>query len=145
MDWRRILLLGAAGLGALAQVFFAYKEMSGWTRAFVANAAPGWIDPSDPNTDGHIEWARQLAFNMGAYNLVLAVGLAWIVYAVLRDQGIAHKLGYFFAFWFLFAAAVAHNTGVPLAAKAQGALGILLLAATALWHLRGGRAPVSRN
>jgi hypothetical protein len=121
-------LKGAALLGALAQGFFAYKETRGWGREFVAQAASVWIKPGDPNTDAHIAWARDLAFNMGIYNLVLAIGLAWTVVA---DASIVHSLGFFFSIWLLIAAAAAWCTKVYSAAKLQGGLGLLLLVATA--------------
>lgn len=122
-------LQGAASLGALAQAFFAYKETAGWGRKFVESAAPGWIKPGDPNTDAHIEWARDLAFNMGIYNLVLAIGLAWTVVA---DASIARSLGFFFSAWLLIAALAAGYTKVYSAAALQGVLGLLLLVAAVL-------------
>jgi uncharacterized membrane protein len=121
-------LQGAALLGAFAQIFFAYKETVGWGREFVDKAAPAWIDPKDPNTDAHIDWARHLARNMGVYNLVLAIGLAWTVVA---DASIVGSLGFFFSAWLLIAAAAAYYTGVYSAAALQGGLGLLLLVATA--------------
>jgi hypothetical protein len=121
-------LKGAALLGALAQALFAYKETVGWGREFVDKAAPGWIKPGDPNTDAHIEWARDLAFNMGIYNLVLAIGLAWTVVA---DANIARSLGFYFSAWLLIAAAAAYHTEVYSAAALQGGLGLLLLVVTA--------------
>ena len=122
-------LQGAALIGACVQVFFAYKEIFCWGREFVAKAAPSWIDPDDPNTDAHIHWARHLAFNMGIYNLVLAIGLAWTVVA---DASIAGSLGFYFSAWLLIAAGAAWCTKVKLAAASQGALGLLLLMAT-IW------------
>jgi uncharacterized membrane protein len=119
-------LEGAASLGVLAQTFFAYKETVGWGRKFVEKAAPDWIKAGDPNTDAHIEWARDLAFNMGIYNLVLAIGLAWTVVA---DASIARSLGFFFSAWFLIAAGAAGYTKVYSAAALQGGLGLLLLVA----------------
>ena len=122
------LLQGVASLGALAQTFFAYKETFRWDRKFVHMAAPAWIKPGDPNTDAHIEWARDLAFNMGIYNLVLAIGLVWTVVA---DASIARSLGFFFSAWLLIAAAAACYTNVHSAAALQGGLGLLLLMVSA--------------
>ena len=73
--------------------------------------------------DAHVAWARPLAANMGAYNLVLAAGLAWTAVA---DPGLAPALGRFFAFWLLVAAAAATWTKVRPAAALQGSLGLLL-------------------
>ena len=120
------LLEGAALLGALLQTLFAFKETVGWGRKFVEKAAPAWINPKDPNTDAHIEWARDLAFNMGIYNLVLAIGLAWTAVA---DASIARSLGFFFSAWLLIAAGAAWYTKVYSAAALQGGLGLLLLVA----------------
>jgi hypothetical protein len=122
-------LQGAALLGACVQAYFALKEIFGWGRKFVDKAAPAWIDPKDPNTDAHIDWARHLARNMGVYNLVLAIGLAWTVFA---DASIAGSLGFYFSAWLLIAAGAAWCTKVKLAAASQGVLGLLLLMAT-IW------------
>jgi uncharacterized membrane protein len=128
------LLQGVASLGALAQIYFAYKETVGWGREFVDKAAPAWTKPkgpnvpADPNIDAHIEWARDLAFNMGIYNLVLAIGLAWTVVAA---PTMARSLGFFFSAWLLIAAAAACYTQVYSAAALQGGIGLLLLMASA--------------
>jgi len=61
---------------------------------------------------------------MGVYNLVLAVGLAWVAVA---GAAVAGSLGIFLAVWLLGAAAAAAYTGVMLAFYAQGALGVLML------------------
>jgi Protein of unknown function (DUF1304) len=63
---------------------------------------------------------KDLAFNVGAYNLVLAIGLAWTA----ASQ--ASSLGMFFTVWLLIAALAAAWTHVWLAAGAQGLLGLLL-------------------
>ncbi len=77
-----------AGLGALLHLGFAYQEVVGWGPAFVRRAAGAWM--RDPGADdAHVAWARPLAANMGAYNLVLAVGLAWTAVA---DVGMAAAL-----------------------------------------------------
>jgi uncharacterized membrane protein len=114
-----------AGLGALLHLGFAYQEVVGWGPAFVRRAAGAWM--RDPGADdAHVAWARPLAFNMGAYNLVLAVGLAWTAVA---DPGLAPALGRYFAFWLLAAAAAAAAaawTKVWPAAALQGSLGLLL-------------------
>jgi uncharacterized membrane protein len=129
------VLHGVALFGVLLQATFAYKETVGWGRAFVDKAAPAWIEPRDPNPDAHIAWARRLAFNMGIYNLVLAIGLAWIValaWPLVGDESLARSLGFFFAAWLIIAAAAAYHTQVHSAAKVQGLLGVLLLLASAL-------------
>ncbi len=111
-----------AAFGALAHFYFAYQEIVGWSPAFVRKAAGAWM--RDPGADdAHVAWAANLAFNMGVYNLVLAVGLVWTAVA---DPGMASALGLFFAFWLLAAAAAAAYTKVRLAFVAQGSLGLLL-------------------
>src|SRR3712207_7047428 len=55
---------------SLLHLGFAYQETVGWGPAFVRRAAKAWM--RDPRADdAHIAWARPLAFNVGAYNLVL--------------------------------------------------------------------------
>lgn len=122
-------LQGVALVGALAHIYFAYQETVGWGRKFVDKAAPAWTKSAGPNVDAHIEWARNLAFNVGTYNLVLAIGLAWTVVA---DASMARSLGFFFSAWLIIAAAAAYHTRVYSAAAMQGALGLLLLLASAL-------------
>ena len=115
-----------AALGALAHFYFAYQEIFGWTPAFVRKAANTWM--RDPGLDdSHVAWSRNLAFNVGVYNLVLAVGLAWTAVA---DPGLAGTVSGFFTFWLLAAAAAAAYTKVRLAFVAQGLLGLLLGIAT---------------
>ncbi|HEX8166512.1 MAG TPA: DUF1304 family protein [Beijerinckiaceae bacterium] len=129
------LLQIAAAAGALAQAGFAYKEIAGWGRPFVDQAAKAWIEPADPHVDDHIKWAKPLAFNIGVYNLVMATGLAWIVFA---DEDLVRPLALFFAFWLLGAALAAAYTKVHLAFMAQGFLGLFLLFA-ALVHTPAAR------
>ena len=117
-----------AGVGALAHLAFAYRETLGWGRGFVERAAGAWIDRTDPQgTDAHIAWAKRLAFNMGVYNLVLAIGLAWTAVA---DAGVRGSLGVFFSVWLLLAAAAAAYTQIYKAFLLQGALGLALLIAS---------------
>ena len=117
-----------AGVGVLAHIYFAYKETIGWGPEFVKKAAKAWINPQDPRgTDAHIAWARNLAFNMGVYNLVLAAGLAW---TAIADTNIRTSLGVFFSIWLLGAAAAACYTPVYTACIVQGLLGLLLLFAS---------------
>ena len=119
------LLAMIAGIGAVIHVIFAYQETIGWGRKFVEKAAGAWIDPNDPHgTDAHIGWAKNLAFNIGIYNLVLAIGLAW---TALSDINIRGSLGIFFSVWLLGAAAAAAYTRVYAACVVQGILGLLLL------------------
>src|SRR4051794_34780373 len=102
-------------IGAGVHVYFFYKEALRWDVSFVQQAAPSWIakaggkDKAKP----HVEWAKDLAFNMGSYNLVLAIGLAWVAIA---GRGVAGSLGIFLAIWLLGAAAAAAKTRVNLAA-----------------------------
>ena len=131
MVWQYIAALVAA-ICAVAHVVFGYKEIRGWTWEFVKKAAPSWIEGLDNDlAKKHIFWAKRLAFNVGAYNLMLAVGLAWTCYAFIQQPALAGALGIFFAIWLLAAAAAALHTQVLLAAKVQGGLGLVLLLATA--------------
>jgi uncharacterized membrane protein len=125
--WWQWLGVAVAGVGALLHVVFAYSETLGWGPQFVGKVAPSWGDP-ELNKE-HISWAWRLAFNIGAYNLVLAVGLAWTCWAFCTPSAMAGPLGYFFAFWLLAAAAAAFHTKVFPAFGLQGALGALLLIA----------------
>ena len=110
-----------AGLGALLHLGFAYKETFGWGPSFVSKAAPAWM--REPDAQAHVAWAQELAFNVGAYNLVLAIGLAW---TAVSDASMTRSLGMFFTLWLLTAAAAAAYTGVWPAVVAQGGLGLLL-------------------
>ena len=116
-------------LGAVMQLFFAYREILGWGDEFVALAAPEWVGhkkAADISAEkrAHIKWSRKLAQNMGAYNLVLALGLIWVL---AKGAAVAGTLGLFLAAWLLIAAVAAWLTKVPIAAGAQGAAGLLLL------------------
>ena len=82
---KRDPLLVTAAVGTIAQLLFAGLEIFGWGYWFVATAAPKWIGYQklgDLSTEmkGRIDWAENLADNMGTYNLVLAIGLAWVAY-----------------------------------------------------------------
>jgi len=130
-------------VGAALQCLFAYREIAGWNVGFVAKAAPAWVDqlPGEkvpPDVREHVHWARHLAFNMGVYNLVLALGLAWVLVA---GSAVAGTLGIFLAVWLLIAAAAAARSGVPLAFKAQGGLGVVLMIAS-IWAWRDWLATV---
>jgi uncharacterized membrane protein len=114
-------------IGALAHVYFAYCETLGWGRPFVEKVAPSWISPADSHVDKHIDWAQPLAFNIGSYNLVLALGLAWTCWAFLQRPAMAGALAIFFAIWLLLAAAAAFYTKVMKAFFVQGILGVALL------------------
>lgn len=88
------------------------------------------MDANDQNgTEAHIAWARNLAFNVGVYNLVLAAGLAW---TAMADPVIRGRLAVFFACWLIAAAAAAGYTRVYAACIVQGLLGLLLLVASTL-------------
>src|SRR4051812_46046087 len=109
-NWLRVV----AGIGAAMQVYFAYKEAVGWGRAFVASAAPAWIGhlpvaQLPPETVAAITWATPLAFNMGIYNLVLAIGLLWVAVA---GASVAGSLGTFLGLWLLVASVAALWTQV---------------------------------
>ena len=121
LSGRKELLPIVAGVCALAHLFFAYQETLGWGPKFVGKAAGAWM--RGPEADAYVAWARNLAFNMGIYNLMFAVGLAWTAAA---DPGLAHSLGKFFALWLLAAAGAAAYTRVWLAFIAQGVLGVAL-------------------
>jgi hypothetical protein len=127
----------AAG-AAIAHAYFAYSEIQNWGRDLVTKVAPNWLlddagrSLPDEQIRSVVGWATNLAFNMGMYNLMLAIGLAWVA---LRGAVFA-SLGVFFALWLLVAAGVAWDTGVIMAFYMQGVLGILLLGA-AIW---AGRA-----
>ncbi len=84
---------------------------------------------SDIEADRFIAWAKRLAFNIGIYNLVLALGLAWTCWAFATQAPTAKSLGIFFAVWLLGAAAAAISTQIVMAFIVQGALGVLLLIA----------------
>src|SRR3954468_24913513 len=124
---KRHFLSIVAGIGALSHIFFAYQETIGWGMDFVKTAAGSWIDPADQNTAGHVNWAKQLAFNIGIYNLVLAMGLAW---TAIADANIKKQLGIYFSVWLLCAAEAAAYTQFYLACLVQGILGLLLLIAS---------------
>jgi uncharacterized membrane protein len=112
MKWHHFGV-AVAVTGAIMHVVFAYLESIGWGPDFVSTAAPSWMDrlsKEDPVT-----WARKLAYNVAAYNLMLAVGLAWTCWAIHKRQAIAGPLGIFFAIWLLVAAAAALCTKVFLA------------------------------
>ena len=125
--------VAAAGAGALAHVYFAYLEAVRWAPETVRKIAPSWLEGlSDADAAKVVGWAKRLAFNIGIYNLVLALGLAWTCWAFATQAPIAKSFGLFFAIWLLGAAAAAIHTQVPNAFKAQGALGVALLVAALL-------------
>ena len=129
MAWHNFGAL-VAGVGAVLHVGFAYKETLGWNREFVDKVAHSWIEGlSVDDSNERILWAKPLAFNMGAYNLVLAGGLAWTCWAFIRQPALAGKLGTFFAIWLVAAAAAAFYTQVYPAGVLQGGFGLLLLLA----------------
>ena len=115
-----------AFVGAIAHVFFFYKEALKWDVPFVKMAAPSWVERVGGGEKAipYVAWASDLAINVGTYNLVLAVGLAWVAIA---GADVAGTLGIFLAVWLLGAAAAAYHTKVKLAFYAQGALGVILL------------------
>ena len=128
--WQQCLGIVAAGGGALLHVGFAYKETLGWGLPFVRKVAPSWVKDLDPTlAEDRVSWAKQLAFNVGAYNLVLALGLGWTCWAFLKQPNIAGPLGIFFAFWLLAAAGAAFYTKVFPAFALQGSVGVALLIA----------------
>jgi uncharacterized membrane protein len=127
MGWDRLRVV--AGIGVALQGYFAYKETIGWGPAFVTSAAPVWVGhlPTaqlPPESMAAITWATPLAFNMGIYNLVLAIGLLWVAVAGAR---VAASLGTFLGVWLLVAATAALWTQVYPAFMAQGLLGLAVL------------------
>jgi uncharacterized membrane protein len=123
------VLCAVALLAACAHLLFAWREMLAWTPEFVRRAAPGWVGPDLAAAEAHVRWAARLAFNVGAYNLLLSVGLLWNAAVAFTDPLLARKLGLFFSVWLLAAAAAAAHTGIRAAFIAQGTLGLALLAA----------------
>jgi uncharacterized membrane protein len=118
---------------AIAHVYFAYKETLGWDDGTVQFIAPSWTEGVDKKVlHAHVTWAKRLAFNIGAYNLLLAIGLAWTCVAYAHDDSIARPLAAFFGIWLLGAASAALYTRVVKAFVAQGVLGLALLA-TCIW------------
>lgn len=115
-----------AGAGALVHVGFAIAETIFWTRGFASRAARHWTLDGDTAdvTARHILWAKPLASNVAAYNLALALGLAWVA---ARGIGATGALAPFLAIWLLIAAAAAGMTQVYAALIVQGALGLALL------------------
>lgn len=122
--------VAVAGIGALAHVYFAFIETVEWGPATVRKIAPSWLEGlSEDETARVVGWAKRLAFNIGVYNLALALGLAWTCRAFYVQAPTARSLAIFFAVWLLGAAAAALYTQVTKAFLAQGALGVLLLIA----------------
>jgi uncharacterized membrane protein len=115
-----------AGIGAVAHVFFAFIEILRWEPATVRRIAPSWIEGVNDKglAEAHVAWAKPLALNVGVYNLMLAIGLAW---TALGDATIVSSLATFFAIWLIGAAAAALYTRVVKACVLQGILGLLLL------------------
>lgn len=135
MDWNWLRVV--SGIGAAVQGYFAYKEAIGWGAAFVTSAAPAWtghlpVTQLPPETLAAITWATSLAFNMGIYNLVLAIGLLWLAVA---GASMAGSLGIFLGIWLLAAAAAALWTHVYFAFVAQGLLGLGILLMS-IWAAR---------
>src|SRR4051812_21898761 len=111
--WLRVV----AVVGAALQGYFAYMEALDWSPEFVRSAAPAWLDKPAMQLrpeilEAAITWATLLAFNMGVYNLVLAIGLLWVAVA---GASVAGSLGVFLGVWLLIAAAAALWTQVYLA------------------------------
>ena len=122
-----LMQVASASLGAVVHFVVAYNETFGWNEAFVKKAAPSWIKDNDPEAKEHIKWAKGLAFNVGIYNLVLALGLAWTAWAAFVDSNLQEPLAIFFSIWLLLAAAAAYHTKVYGAFVLQGFLALLLL------------------
>ena len=120
-----------AGFGAVAHVGFAYIETIGWRLGIVQKIAPSWLEGlEDSKSAEHADWAKRLAFNVGVYNLMLAIGLGWTCWAFAIQSPMARALGVFFAIWQLGVAGAALYTQVFRAFVAQGILGVLLLLAS---------------
>jgi uncharacterized membrane protein len=133
-----VWLVIAAGLAAVAQAFFAYRELHDWGVPFVLKVAKGWAVPDPKQFAAHVDWARPLAINMGSYNLLLALALAWTALAASQQWPSAVPLAVVLGLFLLGAAAAAGKTKVYLALYAQGTLGVLLLAA-AWWQSASGQ------
>src|SRR5690349_10378577 len=125
------LLRILAGIGAVAHVIFAFIETFRWEPATVRRIAPSWIEGFNDISlaEAHIAWAKPLAFNVGVYNLLLGIGLAW---TAVGDATIVGSLATFCGIWLLGAAAAALYTRVVKACVLQGLLGLLLLLVS-LW------------
>jgi len=125
MEWHWFHL--PAFVGFLAHVYFSFIETLGWGFERVKRIAPTWLEGlNDKTAIERVTWAKRLAFNIGAYNLMLAIGLGWTLAA---DPSIGRQLAIFFGIWLLGAALAAHHTRVTIAFYVQGGLGVLLLAA----------------
>jgi uncharacterized membrane protein len=122
------------GFAAVAHVVFAYIETFGWGLPAVRKIAPSWLESFKDTqaAEEHVDWAKRLAFNIGVYNLMLAIGLGWTCWAFATQAPIARALGIFFAIWLLGAAAAALYTQVFRAFIAQGLLGVLILLSSIL-------------
>jgi uncharacterized membrane protein len=132
MGWH-LFGTAVAGFGAAAHVGFAYIETIGWRLGIVQKIAPSWLEGIEDTelAEGHADWAKRLAFNIGVYNLMLAIGLGWTCWAFAIQSPMARALGVFFAIWLLGVAGAALYTQVFRAVFAQGILGVLLLLASA--------------
>src|SRR3954447_10059783 len=115
----QVILRIAAVLGAIAHVLFFYKEAIKWDVSFVETVAPSWIRRLGGKEEAkpYVKWASDLAFNVGTYNVVLAVGLSWVAIA---GKDVAGTLGIFLSVWLLGAAAAAYHTEVKPAFYIQG-------------------------
>lgn len=124
--------IAVAGIGAVAHVGFAYIETFGWGVPVVRNIAPSWLEGINDTklAEEHVDWAKRLAFNIGVYNLMLGIALAWTCWAFAIQLPLAPALGKFFAIWLLGVAAAALYTKVFRAFIAQGLFGALLLFAS---------------
>jgi hypothetical protein len=52
----------------------------------------------DDLANKHILWSKRLAFNIGAYNLMLALGLLWTFWAFIQRPALAGMLAIFLQF-----------------------------------------------
>src|SRR4051812_36963719 len=120
----QVVLRITAIVGALAHVYFFYKEAIKWDVLFVEMVAPSWVRRLGGKEEAKpcVKWAADLAINVGAYNLVLAVGLSWVGIA---GKDVAGTLGIFLSVWLLGAAAAAYYTEVKPAFYIQGTLGVV--------------------
>src|SRR5689334_8556518 len=129
MIWLGIVCL----VSAAAHAFFAYEETVGWGPAFVGRVAKGWRnrDEDERTNNAHIAWAKRLAFNIGAYNLLLAVGFAAAAWQAYLHDAMAVPFAMFLGLFLLGAALAAGITKVYPALAVQGILGVLLVLAAA--------------
>lgn len=117
-------------MAALSHFFFAYTEMLKWNVATVRRIAPAWLDGGLDQTS-QVAWAAKLAFNVGAYNLVLALGLSAAAWFNASGHMLAAPAALAGAIWLAIAAIAALMTKVVKAFVIQGVPAVLVAIAAA--------------